>query len=140
MCPAAWAMIENESMRKTVRDRLKPVAIPNKSKVKQWLANLDAQAFADRKAATRALEELSRTVEAELRETLATTPSAEVRERVEALLKRFERKHSPEELRAMRLVHACEWHRAKELLTIWAAGAPSAVLTREAKAALARMK
>lgn len=138
--PAAWAMIENESMRKTVRDRLKPVAIPDKSKVKQWLANLDAQAFADRKAATRALEELSRTVEAELRETLATTPSAEVRERVEALLKRFERKHSPEELRAMRLVHACEWHRAKELLTIWAAGAPSAVLTREAKAALARMK
>ncbi len=138
--PAAWALIENESMRKAVWERLKPVTIPDGTNVKRWLANLDAPAFADRKAATRALEELSRTVEAELRETLATTPSAEVRERVEALLKRIERKYSPEELRAMRLVHACEWHRAKELLEAWAAGAPSAVLTREADAALARRK
>lgn len=138
--PAAWRLIADEKHRAFVVAKLRPAPKPDAAKVAKWLADLDAPAFADRKAATKALEDLSRSVEAELRETLAKTDSAEVRQRVEGLLKRFEKKYSPEELRAVRLVQASEWHRRKEILTEWSTGAPSAILTREATAALARMK
>lgn len=137
---AAWALMADDKLRADTMARLSPVAKPDAAQVAKWIADLDAAAFADRTTATKELAALSRTVELPLREALKATSSTEVRERLEALIARFDKKLSPEEVRAMRLVHAAEWHRAKEPLTVWASGSPSAVLTREATAALARLK
>ena len=138
--PAAWRLIGDEKLRAFALQKLPPVSKPDAAKVATRIGELDAPAFADRRAATRELQGFSRTVEVELRDALQKTPSAEVRQRLEGLIARFDKKYSPEEFGAMRLVHACEWHRLKEPLTAWAAGAPAAVLTREAKAALSRLK
>lgn len=138
--PAAWSLIGDEKHRRFVVGKLPPAAKPDANEVAGWLSALGAPAFADRQDATRELAAHSRAVESELREELAKTPSAEVHRRVEGLIARFDGRYSPEEVRAMRLVQACEWYRAKPLLETWATGAPAAALTREAKSALSRMK
>jgi WD40 repeat protein len=138
--PAAWKLMGDAAFRRLVAERLPPVPRPDAKRVAALLAALDAPAFADRTAATRGLAALGRLVELDLKAALQTTTSVEARDRIESLLDRLEKRYSPDELRAARLVQACEWHRLKEPLTAWAAGAPSAVVTREAAAALARMK
>jgi hypothetical protein len=59
------------------------------------------------------------------------------------LLDSFEHALTPEELRALRLAQACEFAgtpSARALLKQWAGGAPGAMLTEDAKAALARLE
>ncbi|QEL17107.1 WD40 repeat domain-containing protein [Limnoglobus roseus] len=136
--PAAWALMADERRRAYVAEKLPPAANPDAQAVAKWIDQLDAPAFADRTAATKELAALGRRAEGPLREALQKTPSAEVRQRLEGLLARFDAKATPEEIRAMRLVQAAAWLRQKEFLTAWASGAASAVLTRDATAALQR--
>jgi hypothetical protein len=77
-------------------------------------------------------------IEARLRELAKSPPSPEARRRAEALLARLDEAYPPADLRALRVVQACERAGHRELLARWAGGAAGAVLTEDAKAALAR--
>src|SRR5207302_7829280 len=71
-----------------LQERLKPRAEgPDEKKIKQLIADLDADEFDKREAATKELEKLGRAAEPALRAALAAGPSAEVRTRVGRLLK-----------------------------------------------------
>ena len=65
---------------------LRPAARPDAGQVRKWIADLDADAFATREAASRQLARLGEDAEAELRAALASAPPPEVRRRVESLL------------------------------------------------------
>jgi RNA polymerase sigma factor (sigma-70 family) len=140
--PAAWALITRSTeSRAFVANKLPPCVMPKREEVANWLAALDSQEFADREAATKALAAQGRLVEEHLRATLNTTKSLEVRRRAERLLLGLETAYTAEELRALRLVQACELHRSKAahaLLERWAGGATGALLTEEANSAIAR--
>jgi WD40 repeat protein len=141
--PAAWALITRSGKSRTfVADRLPPYVMPKRAEIAKWLAHMDSEEFADREAATKALAAQGRAMERHLRETLKTTNSLEVRRRAKRLLTRLEATYTADELRALRLVQACEMHgstAAHALLERWAGGAPEAVLTEEAKAAVGRL-
>jgi hypothetical protein len=78
-----------------------------------------------------------------LREVVAKTPSAERRLRAERLLSRLHGPvRDPDRMRIVRAVEVVErlgTPDARELLTAWAGGAEHGLLSREAKAALARL-
>jgi hypothetical protein len=141
--PAAWALITgSEESRAFVAERLPPFAAAKREEIVKWLEDLDAPVFADREAATQALRDQGPLVERQLRETLQTTAGPEVRRRAEDLLTRLENTSTADELRALRLVQVCELSgtaAARALLTRWSGGAPGALLTEDAKAALARL-
>jgi WD40 repeat protein len=141
--PASWALVtRSDESRKLVAAKLLPIDAAIGKQALKWLADLDAPEFADREAATKALAAQGRTVERQLRQTLEKTTSAEVRRRARGLLGLLEKGYAPDELRALRLVQACELSctpAARALLHRWAGGAAGAVLTEDAKAALVRL-
>lgn len=125
-----------------LRGKLKPAAPPEPAALAKALASLDAPAFADRQKSSKDLRAWGELAQPELARVLEATESAEVRERIEALLKLVNRP-TPEAIRATRAVELLEWMNtpdAKTLVTALAAGAEGALQTREAVAARARMK
>ena len=126
-----------------LKDRLRPVSRTDATQIARWIADLDADEFAVREKATAALAELGELAEPALRRALAARPSAELRRRAEALLGALAPASLPEQLRALRSVEVLELlatPEARELLTTLARGAPEGRLTREATAALDRLK
>jgi hypothetical protein len=92
--------------------------------------------------AMRELCDLGRLVEPDLRAALAKAKSEEVRTRLERLLVQVPRMRTGDEWVQARAVLALELAgtgAAKKVLAEWAAGAPGARLTMDAKAALARL-
>jgi hypothetical protein len=126
-----------------LRERLRPVPVPDAKQIDRWLAALDSSRFAAREQATRELERQEGRVEAALRKYLANPPSAEARRRAEDVLARLRGPITdPELLRALRAVEALEYigtRDAKQLLQEVARGAPESRLTEEAKASLERL-
>jgi WD40 repeat protein len=127
-----------------VRGRLKPAREPSAKEVAGWLAALDDPRQAERDRASRAIEECGEAAAPALRTALTPDLSVEQRRRVERALERIGRPFGhPQRLREVRAVEALEMAgtpAAKSLLAELAAGSPEARLTREAKAALDRMK
>jgi hypothetical protein len=125
--------------------RLRPAPAVCPRRLATWLAAVDSDTFAVREEATRELEELGETIEADLNRALRQGPSLEVRRRVERLLEkvRVERLFPPaNRLRAVRAVEVLERvgdRAARRLLAALAGGAPDAQLTVEAKEALGRL-
>jgi RNA polymerase sigma factor (sigma-70 family) len=121
--------------------RLRP-APAKAAKLKDLLADLDSDEFARREKATRALRQLGKGAEPALRKVYQASPSLEVHARARWLLDELARRGlSPEELRAVRAVEALEYcgsAGSRKLLETLSRGAPEALLTQEAKAALAR--
>jgi hypothetical protein len=119
------------------------VKAPDAARVKRLLADLGSERFAVRQRATDELERLAELAEPALRQLLATDPPLEVRQRLQALLKRLEWPVSdPEALRGLRALEALEriaTAEARQVLTGLAGGAPDARLTREASEALRRL-
>ncbi|HEY1380641.1 MAG TPA: hypothetical protein VGF55_27820 [Gemmataceae bacterium] len=136
--PAAWALATGPAAREFLAGKLPPAEATAAGQVDQWLKDLDAPGFAAREAAERALAARGRLIEARLRELAKSPPSPEARRRAEALLARLDEAYPPADLRALRVVQACERAGHRELLARWAGGAAGAVLTEDAKAALAR--
>ncbi len=125
-----------------LRGKLKPAAPPEPAALANALASLDAPAFADRQKASKDLRAMGELAIPELTRVLEATESAEVRERIEGLLK-LGHKPTPEAIRAVRGVELLEWLNtadAKAFVTALAGGAEGALQTREAAAARARMK
>jgi hypothetical protein len=126
-------------------DHLQP-APPNeigRGQVKQWLVELDSDSFARRDHAYRSLERLGPFAELALREALSGELSVEVRRRVGDLLGKLERgAPGPKELQLLRAVEVLEHlgSPARALVATLARGADEALLTQEARRALARMQ
>jgi dipeptidyl aminopeptidase/acylaminoacyl peptidase len=139
---AGWALVEAGSEALAlVHERLRPAVAPEPGRVAQLLADLDSNDFQVRDRATRELREFGRLAEPALRTVLEKGPPAETRRRVAELLDRLQGL-SPDELRALRAVAVLERVdsiEARQDLQRLADGAPSALVTREAKAARARL-
>ena len=106
------------------------------------IADLDDERFSVRERASTELANYGRQAEAALRKTLEGKPSLETRRRIQAALKELNRPLSAQPLRQVRAVETLErigTLPTQEVLQTLAAGAPQAILTREAKAALARL-
>jgi WD40 repeat protein len=122
--------------------RLRPVVPLPPEEIQRLIGALDGPTFATRKRATQQLEDLGELAGPALRAALKGRPSAELRRQAERLLKNLEGPLPPSELRAVRAVQALEQSgapEARQLLERLARGAPEDRLTREAKAAVARL-
>jgi HEAT repeat protein len=122
--------------------RLAPVPRAD-DQVAQFLRDLDSNDFALRERATEKLAGLGDLVKPAMRKLLAGNPSLEVRRRIEPLLAAREGLTSPEKLlawRAMELLEHIGTPEARAVLATLASGAPEALLTRTAQAAVVRLK
>jgi len=119
---------------------LKPVS---KEELAQLLRDLDSPRFTTRDKAMQRLSALGKFIEPALIRAMRDQPTLEVRARVEILLSKIEAKgRSPEEMQALRALEVLEMigtAEARKVLEGLARGAEDCDLTREAKAALARL-
>jgi WD40 repeat protein len=127
-----------------LRQRLRPAAALDEAgrrRVKQWVADLDGDSFEVRQRAAGGLEMLGEAAAPALREALQAGPGTEARRQIERLLEGMSG-WSAERLRVSRAVAVLEQvatPEARHLLQDLAGGAPEALPTREAKAALGRL-
>jgi RNA polymerase sigma factor (sigma-70 family) len=117
---------------------------PDEKKLKQLIADLDADEFEKRAAATNELEKLGRQAESALRAALAAGPSAEVKTRVERLLNllgegRPLTAEQQRDVRAVRVLEQVGTPEAHKLLEALAKDAPGWWVAQEAKEALQRL-
>jgi sugar lactone lactonase YvrE len=141
---AAWTLAEvPDQSVPFLKEHLRPAKPTfDKDQVRQWLADLDNDAFAKREAASAALAKLGAAVEPEIRAALAKTDSPEARRRLEALLDGIERELSPEVLRRHRAVRVLELignRAAGDALRTLAENPDDGDLRRAAGAALERL-
>ena len=127
-----------------LRRELPPAVAPPAEKVARLLKDVADKRFAVRERATNELAALGDVVGPALAAARKATTDADVEERLRKLLDALEAPPTlPERLRELRAVEAVEGLRtadATKLLEAWAAGAHGALLTTEAKAAIARLK
>jgi hypothetical protein len=113
------------------------------ARIARLIADLDHDDFDTRQKASKELDRLAPANLPALRKALARPASLEAYRRLERILARHpEGRLSPDELRTLRAVHALEEAglEARFLLRKLAGGAPDALLTRDARAALARLE
>ncbi|HTU22390.1 MAG TPA: hypothetical protein VMG10_30400 [Gemmataceae bacterium] len=125
-----------------LQQQLQPEKPPSEKRLTELIADLDADAFPTREAASRELARLGKRAEAGLRHELTERPSLEMRRRIEFLLEKLESDAlSPETLRVIRAVEVLEHLNtpaSRNWLAALAKGATEARAMREAKAALQR--
>jgi WD40 repeat protein len=135
---ATWALARGgDTAARFLKEHLQPIAPPD-AETLRLIRELDAEDSEVRERATAALARLQEAADPALRQALLDKPSAEVRNRVEELLKRLE----PSWLRGVHAVQALELAgtaQAQEILKACAKGAPAAALTRNAQGALDRL-
>jgi hypothetical protein len=127
---------------KLLREKLKPVEKVEPETVRKWIRELDSDVFKTREAAQQSLEKLGDRAAELMRATLRQSPSAEVRARLNRLLKALDMP-APTQLRDQRAVEVLERigsAQAKAILADLARGAAGTRLTIEAEASLARWK
>jgi WD40 repeat protein len=142
---AVWALADGAGAAVTLlRDRIRPAVAPPEERLRQLIADLDSPRFAARADAEKELTALADLAAPALSQALAGTPSLEVRQRVEKLLKALEMPVTNAELlRQLRAVEVLEHIgtvEAQQLLRSLAGGAPDTGLTRDARASLERLK
>ncbi|QJW99571.1 sigma-70 family RNA polymerase sigma factor [Frigoriglobus tundricola] len=143
---AAWELVDRPAETVALlREKLKPARTADETAVKALIAKLDAPEFADREAATKALQLLGSAAAPALRAALRGDLSAEQDDRLRRLLAATNAPIVPagdplREVRAVAILEHIGTAEARKLLEEWAAGAPDAYVTREATAATARLK
>jgi WD40 repeat protein/beta-lactamase regulating signal transducer with metallopeptidase domain len=124
-------------------ERLKPAAAVESQKVEGWIADLESDRFAVRQEASASLLKAGDQVVPALRKVLESQPTIETRKRAEELLDKLTGGTlTTEQLRLVRAVEALErmgTPEARQVLRTLAQGAPGALPTREAQAALDRL-
>jgi hypothetical protein len=96
----------DEAVRR-LRERLLPKAAADRPSTDELIARLDDDAFDTREQATRSLKERGFDIVPKLRDALKASPSAEVRKRLEEVLRHLnDETTTPEELRAVRAIAA----------------------------------
>jgi hypothetical protein len=122
---------------------VKPVARVDARKIDGWIADLESEKYAVRSEAQANLLKTGEQAVPALRKVLAASPPLETRKRAEELVERLTTGTlSAEQRRVVRAVEALErtgTPEARRLLRALADGAPGALATREAGAALERM-
>src|SRR5262249_11571251 len=112
-------------------------------KVERWIADLESEKYAVRQEAAANLAKAGEQVVPALQKILSSQPTIETRKRVEELLDKLtDGVLSTEQLRLVRAVEALErmnTPEARALLRTLAQGAPGALPTRQAQAALDRL-
>ncbi|MGH7221972.1 MAG: hypothetical protein ACRELF_01960, partial [Gemmataceae bacterium] len=126
-----------------LHEHLRPAEAMDKKRLAQLIADLDADAFEAREAASRELTRLGERVESALRRALRNRPSLEMRRRIEDVLSKLEPcPPPPQTLRALRAIEVLEHigtPAARRCLQALAKGAADARPTRDAIAALRRL-
>jgi WD40 repeat protein len=127
-----------------IRRRLEPFAAPESARLEQLIRDLCGERFRPRQQAAQELERLGELAEPALQKLLVQPPSLEAHRRAERLLARIEEPAlSAGRLQALRAVQVLEHigtAEARQLLERLAGGAAGAGLTREAEAALRRLR
>lgn len=129
-----------------VKERLSPVPIlaMREREIEKLIADLGDESFEKREQAGRELKRIGKPAKAVLEKTLSAEPEAERRRRIEAILRDMNNPRlTPESIRSIRALELLErlnTPESRELLSKLAKGAPDARLTREAKAALDRLR
>ncbi len=121
---------------------LEPALAPDAKMVDGLLQDLSSETFAVREKASKELIKIGDLAEPSLRKALAADPTPEAKQRLEKIIDRLTGPiTTPDGLQAVRAVEALEniGGEAKSLLAKYAAGAPGALLTREATQALQRL-
>jgi hypothetical protein len=143
---AAWELSgDPERAVPALCARLRPaVAVKGgQAKLARLIADLDADTFEARERATRELERLGSKAVPALERALAGRPSLEAHRRIEALLSRSAKGLPPPEVlqavRALMVLESAGTPAARAMLTRLAGGGPDALLTSEARKALARL-
>jgi hypothetical protein len=123
--------------------RLKPAAAIDPKRIEQLIADLNDNQYRVRQSATAELLHLGDRVVPAIDKALAAKPSLETQLRLKDARKRL---LSPvlksEQLRTFRAVEVLErigTHAAREVMQTLAGGAPGAMLTKQARAALERL-
>jgi WD40 repeat protein len=142
---AIWALINSGNQAaESIGSRLPPAEPVDDTLIVRWIGDLDNQQFAVRERATAALVRVADRAEGALRAALDQTRSAETRQRVRHILESAtDADLSPDRLREVRAVEVLEsigTPTARERLATLARGANGAYLTREAEAALRRLR
>ncbi len=140
---AAWALAgAPDRAVPFLREKLRPAVPADPARLAKLLTDLDSEQFAVREKASRELEELGELAEEAVRKALDGKPPLDLSRRLEQLLEKIQEPGwSGPRLRESRALAALEQagtSEARKLLDALAGGAPSASLTREAKAAQAR--
>jgi WD40 repeat protein len=123
-----------------LRENLPAVKSVDAVKVAALIAGLDAALFADREKAQAELRDLGPAVKAALEAERDKTASAEVTRRIGALLTGLSAGSEHRRRRVVEVAEAVGTPAAIALLKDWANGEPSALLTKDSVAALARLE
>jgi WD40 repeat protein len=128
-----------------LRKQLLLVPAADEKRLAKLIADLDSNQFAERKEASKALENLGEVAVGACSKALQGHPSAEVRRALEAVLEKEAKSASeppPERMRALRGIEVLEnigTPESQQVLKSLAQGAPEARLTQEAKTSLKRL-
>jgi WD40 repeat protein len=127
-----------------LKERVKPAAPVDAALLDQWLADLGSINFQKRARATSELERLGPMAIPALKKLINTEITIETRRRAEAVLeKAITGILTPDQLRMVRAIESLEKMQtpaARDLLRSLASGAPGALQTRHAQAALDRLE
>ena len=141
---ASWALsAAGEPAIALLKTKLAPCSVSQHNLIKHLVAELDDEDFEIREHASRELASQIDEARALLQETRDRKPTAEVRRRVDELLTGEIDGilgESTRSLRALAVLERIGTAEAKALLKKLAAGAPDALLTQQAQAALQRLK
>jgi len=125
-----------------LKDHVQPATPVDPKKIDQWIADLDSSMFTKRSIAISQLEKLGELAIPALKRVLAGKASLETRRRVEPLLEKLTSgSFSAEQIRIIRAIEVLDkigTPDANQLLEHLATGAPGALTTRQAQAALDR--
>src|SRR5205085_4086658 len=140
---ALWALrAASRQVLPLLRRDLRPSRLAEPGRIARLLEDLDSNKFAVREEASAELEKLGGAAEAALRKALAASPSAEVRLRVQRLLKKGLVPQG-DRLRALRMIELAERigsPAAAEILKTLAENRSDIWLAQEARAAGARLR
>jgi hypothetical protein len=132
-----------ESAVPFLKERLRRVEPLDKKRLAELIADLDADSFENREAASHELAQLGERACGALRQALQDRPSAEAKNRIKELLDKVEmRPAQPEVLQSLRAIEVLEHigtPEARRLLETLASGADDARITLDAKASLKRL-
>jgi RNA polymerase sigma factor (sigma-70 family) len=129
-----------------LRRQIKPVAPIDEKRIARLITALDSDDYQERQKAEAELENLGELATPAYRKALASRPSVEAYRRLERLRKKQlaeARKPSAQRVRLVRAVEILEragTDEARKLLATLAKGAPGALLTEQARAALGRLR
>src|SRR5262249_20114514 len=139
-----WQLSDAEGAAAFLQGKIPPVKPVADERLQKLIADLGSDQFAVRQAASRALTELGELAVPAMRKALAGNLALEPRRRLQDLVNRVEtRTLTAEELRTQRAVGALEMQGtpgARQVLKGLAAGAPGALPTTAAQAALRRLE